>query len=103
MKIKNLLKTILLIILLNFSITSFAVEDPDEWNYIWLDEAIEEGQSIEIPTIYSRSAVIYDRTSKTVIWGKNENQEVPMASTTKIMTAIVMVEELGEEGLKNQV
>lgn len=103
MKIKNLLKTILLIILLNFSITSFAVEDPDEWNYIWLDEAIEEGQTIEIPTIYSRSAVIYDRTSKTVIWGKNENQEVPMASTTKIMTAIVMVEELGEEGLKNQV
>ena len=104
MKIKKLLKILLLIMLLNFNITSFAIEEnPDEWDYIWVDEAIEEAQTMEEPKVYSRSAVVYDRTSKTVIWGKDENREVPMASTTKIMTAVVMVEALGEEGLKENV
>ena len=82
---------------------SYAIDDEEEFDYVWVDEAIEEGQNVEIPEIYSRSAVVYDRTSKTIIWEKNEKQEVPMASTTKIMTAIVMVEELGEERLKEQV
>lgn len=44
------------------------------------------------PKINSRAAVIYDRTSKTVIWGKNEEVKRAMASTTKIMTTIVVLE-----------
>ena len=43
-------------------------------------------------TINSRAAVIYDRTSKTIIWGKKENEKRAMASTTKIMTAIIVLE-----------
>lgn len=42
--------------------------------------------------INSRAAIIYDRKSKRVIWGKAENEKRPMASTTKIMTAIVVLE-----------
>lgn len=40
----------------------------------------------------SRSCIVLDRTSKQVLFGKNENNKVKMASTTKIMTAIVIIE-----------
>ena len=106
MKIKKYLIVLLtFILLLEINVISFAIEeeDPDAWDYVWLDEAIEEAKQIKEPTILSRYAVVYDRTSKSVIWEKNENTPVPMASTTKIMTAIVMMEQIGEDRLKEEV
>lgn len=106
MKVKKFLKVLILIIILNLSLTSFVyadTEDPDEWDYVWLDEAIEEAQVAKEPNILSRYVVVYDRGSGTVLWGKNENTPVPMASTTKIMTAIVMMELVGEEHLNDTV
>lgn len=101
---KKFLKIFVLIILLNCSIISFAQEeDPDEWNYIWLDEAIQEGQSVKEPSILSRYVVAYDRSSGAVLWGKNENTPVSMASTTKIMTALVMMEQIGVDRLNEEV
>lgn len=47
---------------------------------------------VEAPTINSRSAIIYDRTSGSILFGKNENEQRKMASTTKIMTAIIVLE-----------
>ena len=44
------------------------------------------------PTINSRAAIVYDRNSGTILFGKNENEKRKMASTTKIMTAIVVLE-----------
>lgn len=44
------------------------------------------------PSLNSKAAVIYDRDSKQVLLGKQENTRRPMASTTKIMTAIVVLE-----------
>lgn len=38
------------------------------------------------------SAVLYDGAGGRVLYGKNENQVMPMASTTKIMTLIVALE-----------
>lgn len=43
-------------------------------------------------SINSRSAIVYERTSGTILFGKNENEKCKMASTTKIMTAIVVLE-----------
>lgn len=40
----------------------------------------------------SRSCVVMDRLSKNILYGKNETNKVKMASTTKIMTAIVVLE-----------
>ena len=45
-----------------------------------------------IPTINARYAVIYDRASSRILYGKNENDMSKMASTTKIMTAIIVIE-----------
>ena len=40
--------------------------------------------------INARSCVILDRTSKNILFGKNEFNKVKMASTTKIMTATII-------------
>lgn len=44
------------------------------------------------PIINSRAAIIYDRISGSILFGKKENEKRKMASTTKIMTAIVVIE-----------
>ena len=46
----------------------------------------------EHPKINARHAVIFDRNSKTIIYGKKEFEKCKMASTTKIMTAIIVIE-----------
>lgn len=67
---------------------------------VFADDEIEENHSSEdilqiLETssnigneikINSRAAVVIDRTTGAVLYGKNENQQRPMASTTKIMT-----------------
>ena len=40
----------------------------------------------------SKIGLIFDRNSKTILYDKNGLKQVPMASTTKIMTAIVVLE-----------
>ena len=69
-------------------------EELDDIN--WIYEQIEEASSPENnePVINSRSAIIYDRVAGEVIWGKDANTERKMASTTKIMTAIVVIENI---------
>lgn len=42
--------------------------------------------------INARSCIVLDRTSKKVLFGKNEYNKVKMASTTKIMTATIIIE-----------
>jgi len=88
--------SILLILLIT---NSFVFADMDEeyevLEYGFIPQTILEvvSRNTEDPEILSRSAVILDRTSNAIIWGKNEHQQVPMASTTKILTAIVLIEE----------
>ena len=74
-------------------------EETEQINYVWLNEVIEETKKQEIPNILSRAAVVYERNSKQILYGKNENQKVPMASTTKIMTSIILVEELEKRNI----
>ena len=47
---------------------------------------------IKEPTINSRAYVVIDRKTNMVLYGKNENQKRKMASTTKIMTATIIIE-----------
>lgn len=46
----------------------------------------------EEPILNSRRCIVYDRISKTILYGKNENTKSAMASTTKIMTATIVLE-----------
>ena len=44
------------------------------------------------PNVAAQAAVLMDMDSGRVLWGKNEEQPMSMASTTKIMTAIIALE-----------
>lgn len=84
--------SILIIIVLSFTSVVYA-DDIDDMEIInWSEDVVQTTNSNEEPKLNSRAAIIYDRKSKRVIWGKEENEKRPMASTTKIMTAIVVLE-----------
>lgn len=56
-------------------------------------QAIETvSKNIENLKLNSRIGLIFDRNSKRILYEKNGLKQVPMASTTKIMTAIVVLE-----------
>ncbi|MGN1201554.1 MAG: D-alanyl-D-alanine carboxypeptidase family protein [Candidatus Caccovivens sp.] len=53
------------------------------------------GQCLQFAKAYStsaRSAVVLETSTKRKLFAQNENQKLPMASTTKIMTAITAIE-----------
>ena len=81
---------IFLLILLNFS--TVCADDVD--NEVDFEDTIEVTASnvSELPKTNSRRYIVYDRISKSVIIGKNEDVKSAMASTTKIMTTIVILE-----------
>ncbi len=94
-----MLKKKILIFLLIFTIyfpTLVLADDIDE-EEIGIEDLQEitietVAKSTEEPILNARAAIIYDRTTKEIIWGKNETQKRAMASTTKIMTSIVVLE-----------
>lgn len=81
---------IFLLILLNFS--TVCADDVD--NEVDFEDTIEVTASnvSELPKTNSRRYIVYDRISKSMIIGKNEDVKSAMASTTKIMTSIVILE-----------
>lgn len=46
------------------------------------------------PVISAKAAVLLEPSSHTILWGKNLHQKLSIASTTKIMTAIVVMKYL---------
>lgn len=87
--IKSFAFFICFIFLLNFY-SSFA-DDIESEN---LNSEIIETSSADTANldVNARSAIILDRVSKKVLYGKNEFNKVKMASTTKIMTATIIIE-----------
>lgn len=53
----------------------------------------QEVEEIKEGTLYAQSAVLMDAESGRVLYGKNQDDVLPMASTTKIMTLLVTLEE----------
>lgn len=52
-----------------------------------IDESIETVSTLNSsPIINSKAAIIFDRNSKEILYGKNENIKKPMASTTNLIT-----------------
>lgn len=95
LKNKKIIIIVITIFILCFS--TFVLADDEEENEYSKNELqnliIESAASpTEEPNINARAAIIYDRTTKEMIWGKNETNKVAMASTTKIMSAIVVLE-----------
>lgn len=84
--------SLVLIFSILFPIYCFADEENNEEEE-QIPELVEAASdSAEEPNLNSRAAIIYDRNSKEVIYGKEENTKRKMASTTKIMTCMVVLE-----------
>ena len=98
MSLKNTMNRIVILFLLFFILFPIFVladdEEEEEYNQNEVQDLIVESasSSVEEPKINARAAIIYDRTTKQIIWGKNENEKRAMASTTKIMTALIVLE-----------
>lgn len=64
---------------------------------IWIPVQGEDEATAEPGQLYARSAVLMDGDTGRVLYGKEENQAMPMASTTKIMTCILALEQGNQE------
>lgn len=95
---KKLYVLILAIIIILSNTVVFAndteEDDEDEMYYEEIRKEILETSATPLkePSINSRAAVVIDRESKRVLYGKNEDKKRAMASTTKIMTCILAIE-----------
>lgn len=91
MKIYKIFICLFFIILLSFSPV---LADDENFEYLPDLSTIQSSNSENItePTINSRAAIVYERSSGKILYGKEENKKRKMASTTKIMTAIVVLE-----------
>ena len=48
--------------------------------------------AVDLPELNSRAAVLIDGASGRLLYGSNEHRQLPMASTTKVMTALLALE-----------
>lgn len=96
-KILKLLYSFIIVFVLVTNMSTVCADDVDDDELLEenvADEVIETTSSniIEVPKTNCRRFVVYDRSSKTVLFGKNEDVKSAMASTTKIMTATIILE-----------
>ena len=93
---KKVISIILIILIIYSNTTVVLADDLDEDNIN--DEEIKEevidiSTNVEnLPSTNSKAVLIFDRGSKKVIYEKNGYSRRAMASTTKIMTAIIVLE-----------
>lgn len=67
--------------------------------FVWMSPLPVQAQEAEDGphNLYAQSAVLLDADSGRVLFGKEEDVKRPMASTTKIMTCILALENMKEE------
>ena len=87
-------------LIFNFIFLPFSLGDDIDYDTTDINKYILESSTtpastnsiIKTPETNSRSSVVIDRNTNTILYGKNENQKRKMASTTKIMTATIIIE-----------
>ena len=90
---KLLILNIITVILLSFNSYIFADDEIDNTKIEDIDKVIQTAsEASEIPKINSRYSLVLDRNSKAILYGKNETTKTKMASTTKIMSSLVVIE-----------
>ena len=91
-----LFKRILVLNIIAIMLLSYKVFADDEVDNVEIEDigtVIETANEVtEKPKINSRYAVVLDRQSKAILYGKNETTKTKMASTTKIMTSLIVIE-----------
>lgn len=82
-----------LIIFTNTAVFADEIEQEEYTDIIW-EEALDVSTDItKEPKINSRAAIVIDLDTKTVLYEKNAYTKRAMASTTKIMTSLITLQE----------
>lgn len=92
---KKIISFLLIVIVVgSFSGEIYADDEIEEENEQEIQEQVLEvaGKVTEEPVTTARRAIVYERNSKTVLYQKEAEKRTAMASTTKIMTALVVIE-----------
>ena len=89
MHLKKIFLLFTILVIISMPITSIADDYIEESNDISIETS---SSSSPEPTVNARHAVVFDRCSKTILYSKNENEKCKIASTTKILTAIIVLE-----------
>lgn len=83
---------IIFTMVLTFPIAILA-DDIDEETTNIIEEVLSASTNVDnIPKLNSRACLVFDRDSRRVLFEKNGYSKRPMASTTKIMTSIIVLE-----------
>ncbi len=92
--IKKILYLIAIIIMLAKNICYANIDDSEliDIDNIKKETVATAAKNASELKLNARIGLIFDRNSKTILYEKNGLKQVPMASTTKIMTAIVVLE-----------
>ncbi len=82
-----------ILFILTFPIFCFAddILEENEWDN-FIEASVNSADISKEPTTNAKHIVAIDRKSLSVLYEKDAYSEVPMASTTKIMTAILVLE-----------
>lgn len=94
---KKFIISICLFILITMQLMPISICDDIEDNEIVdvntdIISTNSKSSEIKIPETNSRACVVIDRNTNTILYGKKENEKRKMASTTKIMTATIIIE-----------
>ena len=93
LRIITLILVVFFVISNNFFILFADDIDEDEFSINDLEDIVEtSAKTSEKLVLNSRIAVAFDRKSGRTVWGKEENKKTAMASTTKMLTAVIAIE-----------
>lgn len=59
---------------------------------LWVNGQENEDGEEDLAGLYAKAAVLADGETGRILWGKNEDEPMAMASTTKIMTCLIALE-----------
>ena len=78
----------------------FADDGVDNINIKEIEEVLETASEVlDIPKINSKYGIALDRNNKAILFGKNEHKKTKMASTTKIMTSLIVIENINLDNI----
>lgn len=79
-----------------FNLKVYAVQEEDNeiFEFSEIQDVLETVSSVsDYPDVSSKHIIAFDRESKRILFEKDGFNQTPMASTTKILTAIIAIEQ----------
>ena len=93
----------ILVVLVLFKLNTFLNLSNLLGNEIKIESIELNSEYIDIENIVSKNAIVIDRATGQIIMGKNYNEKIHPASMTKVMTAIVGIENISNMNKRTKV